>query len=69
MLWTAAGATDISDKEPFSRRGGLREKERVIVPGPGVGLVDHGFAAPASRNTETFVEVGKQLLAQLASSN
>jgi hypothetical protein len=24
------------DKEPFSRHGGFR-KERVIVPGPGVG--------------------------------
>ena len=26
----------LRDKEPFSRRGGFR-KERVIVPGPGVG--------------------------------
>ncbi len=32
----AADATDILDKEPFSRHGGI-QKERVIVPGPGVG--------------------------------
>jgi hypothetical protein len=35
-LWTAAGATDISGKEPFSRRGVAGfGKERVIVPWAG----------------------------------
>ena len=48
-LWTAAGATDILDKEPFSRRGGI-QKERVIVPWAGrrrLGDRVSGFDAPA----------------------
>ena len=32
----ATGATDIRDKEPFSRRE-QNKKERVIAHGPGVG--------------------------------
>src|SRR5215470_356275 len=46
---TAAGATDILDKEPFSRRGGI-QKERVIVPWAGrrrLGDKVSGFDAPA----------------------
>jgi hypothetical protein len=42
-IGTAAGATDILDKEPFYRRSGI-QKERVIVPWAGaLELAEWGF--------------------------
>jgi hypothetical protein len=59
-LWTAAGATDISGKEPFSRRGGL-PKGTGDCPWAGRRnwlIKFSGFDAPASGSFRWQVIMG-----------
>ena len=51
-MWLGLGPLPVlqtlRDKEPFSQHGGI-QKERVIVPGPGVGTGLWKFPVPTLR--------------------